>query len=644
MTSPHASRSLAAILFFAGALTLGAPARAVELIETPGLYDMVAAGKLPGVAKRAPAAPGIVDVVGTPRSGGELRVLMGRAQDVRMMVVYGYSRLVGYTPDFKILPDIAERLDIEDTRVFTFKLRAGHRWSDGRPFTGEDFRYFWEDVALNKNLSPAGPPSQMMVRGKAPKFALIDETTVRFSWDEPNPEFVAALAGAAPLYIYRPAHYLKQFHEKYADKDKLAEVVKARGVRNWAALHNRVDNQYRNDNPDLPTLDPWVLSTRPPADRFVFERNPYYHRVDSAGRQLPYLDRVVMNIADPKLVPAKTGAGEADLQARYVSFNNYTFLKQAANRNNYQVHLWRTARGAHLALYPNLNVNDPVWRKLIRDERFRRALSLSIDRHEINQVIYFGLALEGGNTVLPDSPLSKPNYRTSWATLDIKRANALLDEIGLTKRNDKGVRLLPDGRPLEIIVETSGEEVEQTDVLELIHDSWMKAGVKLYAKPSQREVLRNRVFAGKTVMSIWYGFENGVPTADMSPMALAPTAQDSLQWPKWGQHYDSAGKGGEPVDMPLAKELLTLVDEWRKATSAEGRERIWHRMLSIHADQVYSIGLVGGVLQPVIVNNRLRGVPEKGIFNFEPGAFFGIYHPDTFWWAAPNETAEAVKK
>ena len=127
-----------------------------------------------------------------------------------------------------------------------------------------------------------------------------------------------------------------------------------------------------------------------------------------------------------------------------------------------------------------MNVNDPVWRKLLRDVHFRRALSLGINRHELNQVIYFGLALEAQNTVLPESPLFRENYQKAWSRFDIKTANKLLDELGLDKRDDRNIRLLPDGRPLEIIVESTGESTEEADVLELVTDSWRQIGIMLH--------------------------------------------------------------------------------------------------------------------------------------------------------------------
>jgi len=275
-------------------------------------------------------------------------------------------------------------------------------------------------------------------------------------------------------------------------------------------------------------------------------------------------------------------------------------------------------------------VADPVWKQLFRDVRFRRALSMSIDRAQINQVLYFGLASESNNTVVPDSPLFRKEYQTQWAKFDRKAADKLLDEIGVKKGPD-GVRRLSDGRPLEIIVETAGESTEQTDVLELVRENWREVGIKLFSKPSQRDLLRNRVFSGEAMMSVWQGLDNGMPSADTSPDELAPKDQAQLQWPKFGQYFETAGKSGEAPDFPEAIELMKQLESWRNA-NREGREKIWHRMLAIHADQQFSIGIVNSVMQPVVVTNTLKNVPEKGLYNWDPGAFFGMYRPDTFWF------------
>ncbi len=604
-----------------------------NLVETPMLRADVMAKKLPPVKSRLPDTPLVVTM--DPKTqelgqhGGSLNMLIGRARDIRMMVVYGYARLVGYDRNLTLAPDILQSIDVKEDRIFTMTLRPGHKWSDGQPFTCEDFRYFWEDVANDKELSPAGPPAALLVDGQPPKVECLDKTTVRYTWAKSNSNFLRQLAGASPLLIYRPSHYLKQFHKKYSPKVVEAEKAEP-GKRSWAAIHNREDNMYQFDNPKLPTLQPWMNTSKPPTDRFVSVRNPFFHRVDQAGRQLPYIDRVVMPVIDSKLIPAKTGAGESDLQARDLQFSNYTFLKKAEKTGGFKVHLWRTGKGSHIALYPNLNVADPVLRQLFRDVRFRRALSMSIDRAQINQVLYFGLATESNNTVVPESPLYKKEYQTLWARYDRKAADKLLDEIGL-KRGADGIRRLSDGRPLEIIVETAGESTEQTDMLELVRDTWREVGIKLFSKPSQRDVLRNRVFSGEAMMSVFFGLDNGIPDADTAPDELAPTNQAQLEWPKFGQYFETGGKLGEAPDMPEAIELMTLWQVWHGA-SHEERVKIWQRMLAIHAEQQFTIGTVNNVMQPVVVNNALRNVPEKGLYNWDPGAFFGMYRPDTFWF------------
>lgn len=624
----RAGRWLASLAL--GAMALGATASlaaAQEYREQP-FFD----GRgLPPIAERLPSAPSVAEPAEPGQYGGELIMLMGSAKDVRQLVVFGYARLVAYTPGFELVPDILESFEVEEDRIFTFHLRPGHRWSDGEPFTTEDFRFWWEDVANNEELSPTGPPVNMLVDGEPPVIEIIDDVTIRYTWSKANPDFLPALAGASPLYIFRPAHYLKTFHAEYVEHEALEAMVADSGQPDWAAMHNREDNMYRNDNPSLPTLEPWVLMTEPPSERFVFERNPYYYRVDAAGHQLPYIDKVIVQVADGNLIPAKVGAGEATLAYRGLRFDNYTFLKEGEARGNYQVRLWQSGTGSKMALYPNLNAVDPVMQALNRDVRFRRALSLGINRDQINQVIYFGLGLPMANAPLPESPLYREEYANAWAAYDPDQANALLDEIGLTERDSSGTRLMSNGKPLELIIETAGESSEEADVLELIRADFQQIGIKVFTRPSQRDVFRDRIFAGETAMSVWQGLENGLPTADMSPWEVAPTSQQQLQWPQWGQFVETKGEAGVAADMPEAQELLAKLDAWRAAPDEAARETIWHEMLATYTDQAYTIGTIAGVPQPVVVSNNLHNVPEAGIYNWDPGAHLGMYKPDTFW-------------
>ena len=608
----------------------------ISAAEIPMLEEQVKSGQLPPMEERLPIKPRMVDFESDNKTlgkyGGDLRLLMGKAKDLGQITVYTYARLVGYASDYTIQPDIAEAFVVGDGRDFVFKLRKGHRWSDGHPVSSEDFRYFWEDMVKNEKLGKKGIPSQMLVDGEEPKFQVIDELTFRYTWEKPNPSFLPALAAPSPLYIYRPAHYMKHFHPRYADKDELAKKVEDANARDWAALHTRMQRQRRPENPQLPTLQAWRNTTPPPSTRFVFERNPYFHRVDPKGRQLPYIDRLIMSVVSKDVIAAKAGTGEADLQARYLQFSDVPYLKRGEEKNNYTTRLWSLGRGSQVALFPNLNAKDEVWRNIIQDVRFRRALSLGINRKEINEVIYFGLAYPSANTVMPQSTLYKSEYSQMWTEHDKEKANVLLDEIGLDKRDQDGTRLLPDGRRAEITIETAGESAEETDVLELITDQYREIGLKIFVRSSQRDIFRRRAYSGDTLISVFSGLNNAVATSAMNPEELAPTDQAQLQWPMWGQYAGTNTKAGESISLDSAMVQMQLFNQWMLAGSDEERERIWHNMLSGYADQVFSIGTVNNSRQPVVVSNDLRNVPENGIYAWEPTSYFGIYKPDTFWY------------
>jgi peptide/nickel transport system substrate-binding protein len=604
-------------------------------IEPDFLLKSIEEGLLPTSAHRLPKVPRVIEVAklgGRPgRHGGTLRTLIGGQKDIRLMTINGYSRLVGYNTKLEFEADILESFEIEDERIFTFRLRDGHRWSDGTPVSVEDFRYTWEDVLNNEDLAPSGLPTNLRAGGEGPVFEILDPLTVRYSWALPNPDFLPSLAQAQPQTLLLPAHYMRQFHPAYQSEEKLQELMKANKAKKWTSLHIKMARQYRPENPDLPTLDPWRNTTSPPSERFVFERNPFFHRVDENGLQLPYVDRVVMNVSSSMIVPAKTGAGESDLQSVGLDFTDYTYLKDAEKRFPVKVTLWKKTQGSRVAILPNLNYADPVWQPIIRDARFRRALSVAIDRREINMAVFYGLAQESSDTVLPESSLYRPELAKAWAQHDVDLANALLDEIGISERDDDGIRILPDGRPAQVIVETAGESMVETDVLELVTDYWRQIGLSMFIRTSQRDIFRSRALAGQIMLAMWSGIDNGVPTPDMSPDQLAPTAEDELQWPIWGMHYGSNGEHGEAPTMPEVVELVRLLGEWKAARSTDERKQVWAKMLDLYTDHVFSIGIVNQTQQPVLRSTRLQNVPETALFGFDPTCYFGVYKPDTFW-------------
>lgn len=630
--------ALAATLSFA---PLAAHSDGPVLQESSFWAQEVNAGSLPHVQDRIPSEPLVVDLEAKGRSfgrqGGTLRTLISRTKDVRQMVVYGYARLVGYQPDYTLAPDILAAVDVEEGRKFTLHLRPGHRWSDGMPFTSDDFRYWWENVANDPDITPSGPPDFMIVDNRMGKVTFPDEHTVVFEWQIPNPNFLPLLAQASPPFIYRPAHYLSQFHKKFADPDALVEKVKAARVKSWAALHNKRDNMYKFDNPALPTLQPWINSSDKDSSRKLFVRNPYFHRIDSRGVQLPYIDVVQMTVVGGGLIAAKANAGEVDLQARGLDFPDVAILKKGeADGGKYRTLLWANGAASQIAIYPNLNFADPVWREVMRDVRFRRALSLGIDRRMINRALYFGLASEGGMSALSQSALYNDDNTHAWSMMNLAHANALLDDMGLTDRTPAGLRKLPDGRPMEFVIETAGERSEEENALAIIADTWRDLGIRLIMRPLDRDILRNRIYAGRTMASVWFGWDNGLPGPSTSPSYLAPTNQEFFAWPMWGQYYQTVGQAGSPPDMQPAKRLMLLANDWNHTDDPQVREDIWKRMLAIHAEQQFAIGVLAEAPQPVVVSNDLMNVPEHGIWAFDPGAHFGIHRIDEFYFQDPH--------
>ncbi|MEM8699739.1 MAG: ABC transporter substrate-binding protein, partial [Pseudomonadota bacterium] len=222
-----------------------------------------------------------------------------------------------------------------------------------------------------------------------------------------------------------------------------------------------------------------------------------------------------------------------------------------------------------------------------------------------------------------------------WSIYYPAKANALLDEMGLTERTADGIRKLPDGRPMEFVIETAGERKEVENALAIVTDTWREIGIKLIMRPLDRDILRNRVYAGHSMAAVWFGWDNGLPQAYTPPEYLAPTHQEFFAWPKWGQYYQTGGEVGEPPDMPAAERLMQLSWDWDHTEDTEEREAIWREMLEIHAEQQFGIGILAEAPQPIVVSKRLRNVPEEAKWAWDPGAHFGIHRIDEFYYDEP---------
>ena len=364
--------------------------------EAPQLAEMVKAGKLPPVQQRLPENPLVVkpkDTIGS--YGGVLRsatlsVYTGGPdpRSLRMQAWLAFDHET-HVP----VPNIAESWEIsDDKKSLTIHMRKGQKWSDGVDFTTEDIKFWYEDVLLNKELTPT-IPSTWQKNGKPPELVVHDKYTFTFRFDAPYPAILAYLASDyARGGINSPKHYLQKWHIRYnKDADALA---KQEGVDQWwQAYQNHAAVSENQKDPELPTLTAWVMYKMDEQGNKYFGRNPYFYAVDVTGNQLPYIDeqqRIV--VKSTELMDLKLMAGELDVGGTKQSFDQYPAFKENEKSGVYRAVLLdgdvRTEQGITL----NLWHKDPAMRALFRDIRFREALSIGFDRNRLNETLYAGLA------------------------------------------------------------------------------------------------------------------------------------------------------------------------------------------------------------------------------------------------------------
>ena len=361
--------------------------------EAPILIDLVKQGKVPPVEERLPQRPLVVDPVEEiGKYGGTLkRAIRGPANQYSWNWTSSENLLRWQWKDGQlvVVPNVAKRWKVsEDGKVYTFYLREGMRWSDGHPFTADDIMFWYEDIILNKDLTPS-IPDWLVVRDKPGKVEKIDDYTVRFVFEEPYGIFLEFLAMGGNTF--RPKHYLEQFHSRYAPQEVLSEMVKEAKFERWDQLFwDKASTFY---NQECPVINAWRVITPLPALRMVAERNPYYWKVDTAGNQLPYIDRVTFeDISDLEVITMRMLNGDFDmLDCEQSPFGNYTLYMENRDKGNYRVLKW--TEPIMSCIYVNQNVKDPVLREIFEDSRFRMALSYAINREEINDLFFYGMEL-----------------------------------------------------------------------------------------------------------------------------------------------------------------------------------------------------------------------------------------------------------
>ena len=608
--------------------------------EAPMLAELVKAGKLPPIEKRLPAEPlVIVPVEEVGQYGGTARVfsnsLTSYGEGVNLIEFEGIVKL---GPDgTSVIPNIAKSWKYTDGgRTLTINLRKGIKWSDGFPFTADDILFWWEDVILNDDLTPVKPRT-WAPGGKLMTVEKMDEYTIRLRFAIPHPFAILYLAhgwGAQGAFYY-PKHYSKNFHPKYVPLEELNKKAKAEGFDNWWQLFGKYNSFFggggANVEPGTPTLQAFMVAKKG-TDVIIAERNPYYWKIDIAGNQLPYIDRIQVGVVTTtEMMNMKAVAGEADYACMQTTLENYTLYKENEKKGNYRVLMWQRVQGTDVAYQLNLTyTDDPILRNIFRDVRFRRALSLAINRDEINQALYYGMATPRQACPIPSSPYFEEQFANAYIKYDPQEANRLLDEMGL-KRGPDGYRLRPDGKRLEITLEFVQMETPKRQTNEFVVRYWDAIGIKVAIKEVTGELQSTRVMANKMQMSLWHADRCGF-LFPLEPFWWVPMRyQWEVNWaPLWGQWYVTGGKAGEEPP----KDVKRLIDLWEKmkvTTSEKERIRLGKEILKSNAENLWTIGTVGLAPHPVIVRSNLRNVPEKAFYGWDT-LFNYPYNPCQFFF------------
>ena len=638
-------RTATAVLIFS---SLGSRCQAGPYREAPMLRELVEQGKLPPVRQRLPEQPAVVqpyEKIGV--YGGQMRTVTGQPEAFSEQQYMLYEPLLRFASDgVTIVPNVVRHWEMsEDAKSITLFLRKGMRWSDGAPVTVEDVLFAWQDVILNEDIVPPSlfPPA-FKAGGRPMELERVDDFSFRLVFAEPY--------GAIPYLLTRtvrdqtlilPKHYLKNYHPKYTPMKELMAKAKQAGFANWFELFRDVNHSSRlawtsRMPPDYPMISAWHVAEVPAIDHVILQRNPYYWKVDPQGNQLPYIDRIhSIYIGNPEARNLRYITGQIDFAAIYCRMNDTPLFLSNRRKGNYRVYFWREDMGSRTTYHFNQTHPDPVLRKIFQDKRFRIALSLAIDRQDINKMVYFGKCRPMQVTVNRICSFFEPEFATSYAQYDPERANQLLDEMGLQRRGPGGWRYRPDGKQLVISLDAIANELRGTKTAELVKEHWKAVGVLLNWRMVTEHLMMLRMRGNLADMLSLAG------DVSMEVMVLQKPLFRIKRWaPLWYRWLHSQGQQGEEPPQQI-KDLYKLWEDLRKTADPKERIRLGKKLVRSQAENLWGIGTVGETFDPTIVSNRLHNVPQfikdkdGNLLEGEP-ALWGwpwfatfLHHPEQFY-------------
>ena len=607
--------------------------------ESPLLAEQVKANKLPPVDARMPEQPLLVPVVeSTGQYGGVWRRAFLGPADANNYVRVVFDSLFRFSPDgSKIEPKIASGAEPSaDFKSWTVNLRKGARWSDGAPMTADDIMFWYKDVLLNKDLTPTLPGWMRNPDGTPAVVEKLNDYSVKFSFQAPATMFLTALVAAdggdRTYAAFLPAHYLKKFHPTYTSKEELDKLVAAAGFKTWTELF--ATRNAPPENVERPTMAAWVASSRVSDPVFTLKRNPYYIGVDKDGQQLPYIDEVRFTyFADVQALNLAAIAGEFDIQERHIQMNNYPVFKDQEKAGKYKVITWPTFGGADaVVMFNQTYKGDAEMGKLMATKDFRIALSHAVNRDQIRESVFLGLGEARQGVPAPWHPYYPGDeYAKKYTAFDLPKANKMLDDLGLSKKDANGIRLLPSGKPVTLEISVVPAFGAWPDVAQLIAKDWEKAGVKVIVQIRERALHFKMRDSNDLMTEIWNDDTTAFPFTGNAKVDVRNSVILALGT-LYGQWFNTKGKEGEEPT-PEIKKIIELIDHAR-TVGTEGQIKAAQEIYKIWADQIYEIGIVG--LTPmiqgvVVVNNKLKNVPAQ-LGNDWPLRTPGNARPEQFYY------------
>lgn len=629
--------------------SIGARAPWWPQAQAPVLAELVREGRLPSVLERVGPEPVVLEgVEGIGRYGGTWYRLVNSITDFSTI----YWRLSGasfvrWSPQgYPLVPHLAKSWEIsDDSRVFTFTLRSGARWSDGHPLTSDDIVYWYEHEVRYFNSQPRF----LRAGGTLGRVEKVDEMRVRFLFDQPNPLFLERLATTGMNYEdysdhIVPAHYLRKFHPALGDPELIRTTMETLKLSSPVAAYKKMKHYL---NPEHPRLWPWVLRTSQSASTQTFVRNAYYCAVDSRGNQLPYLDRLVLDVKNNNLIAASAANGELAMQERHIRYDDHIILLGNAARNGYEVYHWKPSTQSLFTLFPNLNRRvDParpetqLKHDLLNEARFRQALSLAINRREIIKAEFNDQTEPAQVAPPPDSPYHNARLYRAFTAYDPITANRLLNELGLTQRDAEGYRQFPDGTRMTFVLNLTDYTAQGP--AQFVVDDWAEVGIRALLRNRARRLFEQEKLTYEHDFTVWTGESEFYPLIEARN--FVPTYFESFFAPGYGAWYQYGGLHDDPaarrpsaIAPPFGHPLrraMEILEDTNRQSSESARISRFNEIQEIAADNVWTISISTPPPQLVVVKNGFRNVPRVALFgaNVQSPANTGI---ETYFWDQP---------